>query len=120
MPLYDYRCSCCEHMVEDVLQKFGDKPLKKCPECSENELSRLISGGIHCQVKSVKTIGQLADKNYEDNKSKINEAIAKKNEETPQAPTAWHQNPKYGNASSKDINKMNRQQQIRYIMEGKK
>ena len=43
MPLYDYECSECEHVVEDVFQKVTDKPLKKCTECGKNKLFRIIT-----------------------------------------------------------------------------
>jgi putative FmdB family regulatory protein len=32
MPLYEYRCKKCGHLFEKI-QKFSDKPVKKCPEC---------------------------------------------------------------------------------------
>jgi len=32
MPLYEYRCKKCGHTFEKI-QKFSDKPIKKCPEC---------------------------------------------------------------------------------------
>ncbi|HTZ83404.1 MAG TPA: zinc ribbon domain-containing protein [Candidatus Acidoferrales bacterium] len=32
MPLYEYQCKKCGHLFEKI-QKFSDKPLKKCPEC---------------------------------------------------------------------------------------
>ena len=32
MPLYEYQCKKCGHRFEK-LQKFSDKPVKKCPEC---------------------------------------------------------------------------------------
>jgi putative FmdB family regulatory protein len=32
MPLYEYQCSKCGHRFEKI-QKFSDKPIKKCPEC---------------------------------------------------------------------------------------
>ena len=32
MPLYEYRCKKCGHRFEKI-QKFSDKPVKKCPEC---------------------------------------------------------------------------------------
>ncbi len=41
MPLYEYRCLKCEHVVE-VLQKFSDRPLRKCDLCS-GKLEKLIS-----------------------------------------------------------------------------
>lgn len=41
MPIYEYRCTSCGHTLE-VIQKFNDKPLKKCTECS-GALEKLIS-----------------------------------------------------------------------------
>ena len=41
MPMYEYRCTYCGHTLE-VIQKFNDKPLKKCTECS-GALEKLIS-----------------------------------------------------------------------------
>lgn len=32
MPLYEYKCKKCGHRFEKI-QKFSDKPVKKCPEC---------------------------------------------------------------------------------------
>jgi putative FmdB family regulatory protein len=32
MPLYEYQCQKCKYRFEKI-QKFADKPLKKCPEC---------------------------------------------------------------------------------------
>lgn len=32
MPLYEYQCKKCKHKFEKI-QKFSDRPLKKCPEC---------------------------------------------------------------------------------------
>ena len=41
MPLYEYECTQCGQ-VEEALQKFSDKPLKKCRHCS-GSLRKLIS-----------------------------------------------------------------------------
>jgi putative FmdB family regulatory protein len=32
MPLYEYECTKCGHRFEKI-QKFSDKPVKKCPKC---------------------------------------------------------------------------------------
>jgi putative FmdB family regulatory protein len=32
MPLYEYQCKKCSHRFERI-QKFSDKPVKKCPQC---------------------------------------------------------------------------------------
>lgn len=41
MPIYEYECTQC-HRVEEALQSFSDKPLKKCKHCS-GKLHKLIS-----------------------------------------------------------------------------
>ncbi len=41
MPIYEYECTQCGE-VEEVFQKFSDKPLKKCRHCS-GKLHKLIS-----------------------------------------------------------------------------
>ena len=41
MPIYEYRCNSCGRIIE-VMQKFSDKPLSRCPACS-GKISRIIS-----------------------------------------------------------------------------
>ncbi len=41
MPIYEYECTRCGK-VEEVLQKFSDKPLAKCRHCS-GKLHKLVS-----------------------------------------------------------------------------
>ena len=41
MPLYEYECMQCGK-IDEVLQKFSAKPLKKCHHCS-GKLQKLIS-----------------------------------------------------------------------------
>jgi putative FmdB family regulatory protein len=41
MPIYEYECIKC-HKIEEVLQKFSDKPLTRCKQCS-GKLQKLIS-----------------------------------------------------------------------------
>lgn len=42
MPIYEYQCSACGQDIE-VIQKMSDAPLKKCPECGKNKLTKLVS-----------------------------------------------------------------------------
>ena len=42
MPIYDYKCSNCEHQIE-VIQKISDDPKTTCPKCNKESLSKLIS-----------------------------------------------------------------------------
>src|SRR6516164_1416458 len=41
MPLYEYQCKKCKHRFEKI-QKFSDRPVKKCPECG-GPVEQLIS-----------------------------------------------------------------------------
>lgn len=118
MPTYDYECTNCEHQVLDIRQSFDDDPLVKCPECKKDKLSRIVTGGIYLKVNNVDTLGGLADKNSREQKGQLNEAAAKKKEESPQVEKPWFD--KYATATSREINKMTPKQQTRYIMEGKK
>lgn len=42
MPLYEYICTACNHHFEEV-QKFSDKPIRKCPACGKNKAEKKIS-----------------------------------------------------------------------------
>ena len=42
MPIYEYKCSDCGHLM-DALQGVNDSPLTDCPACSGTNLKRLIS-----------------------------------------------------------------------------
>jgi len=42
MPIYEYRCSACDHKHE-ALQKFSDAPLVRCPQCGKDALTKLVS-----------------------------------------------------------------------------
>ena len=41
MPIYEYRCTKCGHLIE-IIQKLSDRPLRKCTECS-GRLEKLVS-----------------------------------------------------------------------------
>jgi len=42
MPIYEYKCTECEHTLEK-LQKLSDDPLVDCPACHKPGLQKLIS-----------------------------------------------------------------------------
>jgi len=44
MPTYDYRCNNCNHEFE-LFQSMKDSPKRKCPECGQLKLERLIGTG---------------------------------------------------------------------------
>ena len=44
MPTYQYVCKNCGYEMEE-LQKITDPPLVRCPNCSTDNLARVIGGG---------------------------------------------------------------------------
>jgi len=42
MPIYEYCCVSCEHTME-ALQRMSDDPLKVCPSCGKETLSKMVS-----------------------------------------------------------------------------
>ena len=42
MPIYDYKCSNCEHQFE-LIQKFSDQSAEICPQCSQKSAQKLVS-----------------------------------------------------------------------------
>jgi putative FmdB family regulatory protein len=44
MPTYDYQCAACDHQFE-VFQPISAPVKRKCPECGELKLKRLIGAG---------------------------------------------------------------------------
>ena len=47
MPIYEYRCKKCDHLFERI-QRLAERPIRKCPECGEAALEKLISrGAVH-------------------------------------------------------------------------
>ena len=42
MPIYEYKCSKCEHQFE-VIQRFSDNPIESCPKCNKKSVKKLVS-----------------------------------------------------------------------------
>jgi putative FmdB family regulatory protein len=42
MPIYEYKCSHCEHQLE-VIQKISDDPLLLCPNCDKKGLKKQVT-----------------------------------------------------------------------------
>ena len=42
MPIYEYRCADCGHRLE-ALQRLADAPLRVCPACGKESLTKLMS-----------------------------------------------------------------------------
>ena len=104
MPLYDYECSNCEHIVEDVYQSIFEDSIAECPSCKQNKLCRIITGGIHVFVKGSPTpVNIRQDKNPP---------------KTEEQKKEWYH--RHGSASPQEINNMTNKHKAKYIMENKK
>ncbi len=76
MPLYEYSCKKCGHEFEEI-QKFGDKPIKKCPSCGKTSVEKKVS----------MTAFQLKGEGwYKDGYSRPSEKPAKPSETKPDKP----------------------------------
>lgn len=84
MPIYEYVCTACGHEFDEI-QKFSDKPIRKCPECSKLKVEKKVSlsgfqlkgGGWYADGYSTS-----GDKKAE----KTEKKDAKKNDQTKKAP----------------------------------
>ena len=80
MPIYEYECSKCGE-IEEVFQKFSDKPLVKCKRCS-GKLHKLVS---HSSFHLKGTGWYVTD--YA-NKSRSNSAPPKKTDDAKSSQSA--------------------------------
>ena len=65
MPEYPYRCLACEHTFSDIVPMEQYKKRRKCPECKEHKLERVL-GNVTSFVKGeAKTLEHLAARNTE-------------------------------------------------------
>jgi hypothetical protein len=95
---------------------MSDSSLSLCPSCGTHSLNRIIYGGIYASVKEVKTIGQLADKNWKALGHYKRTEIDNQQREK-QTQTVF---PEAGQALRKQIIKMTEEQKTKYIMTGEK
>lgn len=72
MPIYEYQCEQCGK-VDEVLQKFSDKPLTKCAHCS-GKLHKLISQSAFHLKGSGWYVTDYAGKSQKDTKTKSESA----------------------------------------------
>ena len=113
MPTYDYSCTNCGFLWEDVSQGINEQPKKKCPKCAKMTLNRIISGGLPGFVRGEPTtLGQLADRNSKKMGSYgVSEKDAIKNEQVDKGLKEHRQ-------ELKSIAKMTGEQKERYIDNG--
>lgn len=85
MPIYEYKCSNCDHRFEK-LQKMSDDPLKDCPECNKSALVKLVSAS---KFKLKGTGWYETDfKNSKKSESKSNDSSDKKKTTESKKPSA--------------------------------
>ena len=75
MPIYEYQCDQCGN-IEEALQKFSDKPLRKCRHCS-GKLHKLISQSAFHLKGSGWYVTDYASKPQKNKKPKKKDAAAK-------------------------------------------
>lgn len=97
MPIYEYRCSNCQRIIE-VMQKFSDKPLTKCPACS-GRLTRIIS---NCSFQLKGTGWYVTDyKKGDTGGSRREKTSEEKKPEPPASETAKPESAKRESVGSK-------------------
>lgn len=110
---YRYKCTNCNNEF-DIRMSIKDKPLKKCNECKQSTLERVIFSPQGFVRQEVKTVGQLAERNAKKlGKNEIQERELKNKDQTK---LAMDQARKELNSK---IAKMNEAQKTKYIEEGK-
>lgn len=88
MPLYEYACKSCDNSFE-IIESIKAESQTLCTNCGHETLFRVIFAPINSQFNNeVKTVGQLADRNWKKmghyeresklQKDNIPELIAKK------------------------------------------
>ncbi|CAB5132191.1 hypothetical protein D3OALGA1CA_3301 [Olavius algarvensis associated proteobacterium Delta 3] len=75
MPIYEYECSKCGQ-VEEVMQKFSDKPLSRCPLC-KGKLRKLMSQSTFHLKGSGWYVTDYANKSKPDRASSDTKSTAK-------------------------------------------
>lgn len=120
MPTYHYKCDKCGDELEKV-QKFADKPLKRCPSCKKNGLYKIIyAPDFFVRGSDRETVGTAAEKNAkrvgsykiseEQEKKKIKKGKKKEN-------PWWRPN---SNKPDLSLNKLSPEKLEKYIMTGEK
>ncbi len=85
MPIYEYECRRCGHRFE-LIQKFSDKPRKRCPECS-GAVDRLISSPAIRFKGTGWYVTDYADKKKDPQKEAQKEAAAESAKSDKKKPT---------------------------------
>ena len=87
MPTYEYACTACEHEFE-AFHSITAEPISLCPECGEQKVERLISGGAGLIFKgSGFYITDYRSEGYKEAAKKDKEATSDKKSEKKKSET---------------------------------
>ena len=59
MPLYDYKCSSCEHIFEKNVRMSEMTEKQNCPECQQQTGEKFIGGDLCVYTPTYSTAFQL-------------------------------------------------------------
>lgn len=76
MPIYEYECRACGEELE-ILQKFSEGSLRKCPSCGELKLHRKISRSAFHLKGDGWYVTDYGGKNGEKKKESTSDSTAK-------------------------------------------
>jgi putative FmdB family regulatory protein len=104
MPLYEYECDACHHRFE-VIQKFSDPLVEKCPECGATVHKLMSSPAIQFKgsgwyITDYARKGQNADSGSERKKSAESNAGADKSSKSDAGSASDKSSPASSNSSS--------------------
>jgi putative FmdB family regulatory protein len=51
MPIFEFRCTKCGNVFEQILLKSEDRVEMKCPECKSDTLERVVSRASHVMAR---------------------------------------------------------------------
>jgi putative FmdB family regulatory protein len=85
MPIYEYQCDQCGR-IEEVIQKFSDKPLTVCKRCS-GKMSKLISHSAFHLKGTGWYVTDYAGKTPKNKSDSSTDAKAGTSERTPNTPS---------------------------------
>jgi len=101
MPIYEYECAQCG-AVEEVIQKFSDKPLSTCKRCS-GKLTKLMSQSTFHLKGSGWYVTDYANKSEKSSSSKEQKKEPKKDNSSEVKTKSDSGNSKKKNDASKKV-----------------
>ena len=100
MPTYDYECNACNHTFE-LFQSITAGHIRKCPECGELKVKRLIGTGSTIIFKGLASIRLIIEA------KNINHARKLRNHLPPQIPKIRKKIKKRKKRIKKDVKRLN-------------